>query len=245
MERDEDAYWRRRVIILAGGLVILGMLAWALSGSGGGKPSPASRQMAVAQVRVANKLPDAAFGSVAATPSASPSVSPSPSASASASAVAVRKARHPRHARAVGTSTGCPDGGVVMTLFSQRPSYLPDERPAFSVYAVSTSATRCVFRFGPGAVRVLVSRDGQVVWDSADCPPAPVSRIRLTRGVPAQMSVTWNRLAAYGCRGLLSGKATGRFTAIATTGAQTSPTAYFNLVKLVGRQVKMSTLRWV
>jgi hypothetical protein len=235
MERDEDAYWRRRVIILAGGLVILGMLAWALSGSGGGKPSAASRQVAVAQVRAANKLPDAAFGSVPATPTASPSpsVSPSVSASAEASGSAARKARRARHShsRAAGAGAACPSGGVVMTLFSQRPSYLPGERPAFSVYAVSTSTTNCVFRFGPGAVRVLVSRHGQVVWDSADCRPAPVSRVNLTRGVPAQMSVTWDRHAGYGCRGLLSGKAAGRFTAIATTGPQTTPPTYFQLVR--------------
>lgn len=118
-----------------------------------------------------------------------------------------------------------------MTLFSQRPSYVTGERPVFAVYAVSTSPTDCVFRFGPGAVRVLVSRRGRVVWDSAYCHPASVERVHLIRGVPAQMSVTWNRRAGYGCRGWLPGNSTGRFTAIATTGAQTTPTAYFELVR--------------
>ena len=30
-----DAYWRRRVITLVAGLVLLGVLAWAFSGGGG------------------------------------------------------------------------------------------------------------------------------------------------------------------------------------------------------------------
>lgn len=239
MERDEDvdAYWRRRVIILAGGLVIIGMLAWALSSSGGGKPATTTRQVAIAQVRAANELPSAAYGRPPSTPTASPSASPSGSASASASASpsASRspKAKRSRRAREVlvRAGDGCRGGSVVMTLFSQRPSYMTGERPVFAVYAVSTSPTDCVFRFGPGAVRVLVSRRGRVVWNSAYCHPASVERVHLIRGVPAQMSVTWNRRAGYGCRGWLSGNSTGRFTAIATTGAQTTPTAYFELVR--------------
>jgi hypothetical protein len=229
MERDEDAYWRRRVIILAAGLVVMGVLAWALSSSGGGKPSAASRQVAVAQVRAANELPSAAYGSVPATPTASPSPSRSASPSPSPSKDA-KRARRPREVL-VRAASGCRAGSVVMTLFSQRPSYATGERPVFAVYAVSTSATDCAFRFGPGAVRVEVSHDGRLVWNSAYCHPAPVERVHLTRGGPAQMAVTWNRHAGYGCRGWLSANSTGRFTAIATTGTQTTPTAYFELVK--------------
>jgi hypothetical protein len=240
MERDEDvnAYWRRRVIILAAGLVIFGLLAWALSGSGGAKPSAAARQVAVVRVRSANELPDAAYGSMPTTPTASPSPSPSPSVSGSAKvksktkakAKAKAKAKHKRSA-AVHPGSACPAGGVVMTLFSQRPSYVPGEQPVFTVYAVSTTATDCVFRFGPGAVRVLVSKHGRTVWDSADCGPAPVQQVRLVRGVPLQMSVTWNRKPQYRCRGWLPGRSDGQFTAIATTGTQTTPPAAFALVR--------------
>lgn len=35
-----DTYWRRRIVTLAAGLGVLGLLAWAFSG-GGGKPTPA------------------------------------------------------------------------------------------------------------------------------------------------------------------------------------------------------------
>jgi hypothetical protein len=118
-----------------------------------------------------------------------------------------------------------------MTLYSQRPSYAPTGQPEFTVYAVSTSAVGCAFRFGPGAVRVVVSHQGKVVWDSAYCRPAPIDRVRLARGVPVQMSLTWNRHSGYGCRGWLSPRPSGRFTAIATTGTQTTPAAYFDLTR--------------
>jgi hypothetical protein len=200
------------MIILAAGLVIFGLLAWALSGSGRARPPAAARQVAAVRARSANELPDAAYGSMPTTPTASPS--PSPSRSVSGSAKAKTKTKHKRSVP-VHPGAACPAGSVVMTLF----------------YAVSTTATDCVFRFGQGAVRVLVSKHGRMVWDSADCGPAPVQRVRLARGVPLQMSVTWNRKPHYGCRGWLSGRSAGQFTAIATTGTQTTPPASFALVR--------------
>jgi hypothetical protein len=261
MERNEDldAYWRRRVFILAGGLAILGLLAWALSGSGGAAPTPAARQAAVAQVRAANGLPAAAYGSMPASPAVtapsigsapatgSPSAAPSASRSARAKAEAKRgsarrgpagrakasAAKRPRHVPGAALRPGalCPAGSVVMTVFSAKPSYVPGDRPVFDVYAVSTAPVSCVFRFGPGAVRVLVSQHGRVVWDSAECRPATVQRARLARGVPVQMSVSWNRHAAYGCRGWLSSRASGHFTAVARAGSQSSPSTGFDFVR--------------
>jgi len=117
-----------------------------------------------------------------------------------------------------------------MTLFTTKPSYASAERPVFEVYAVSTSASECAFRFGPGVVHVLVSQRGRVVWNSAECRPAATNEVRMQRGVPAEMSVTWNRHAPYGCRGWLVGHPTGRFTATARSGAQSSPATDFELV---------------
>lgn len=258
-DEDADAYWRRRVFILVGGMVILGLLAWALSGSGGSPPTPAARQAAMDQVRAANGLPSAAYGSVpvaapvspdaagspgvaaglpgtAGSPT-SPTVSRSPSQPAGGAKGAAAGKRvtagKPAKARARSsrTITWCPSGSVVMTLFSAKPSYAPGERVVFDVYAVSTAASGCTFRFGPGAVRVIVTQHGRVVWNSAECPVASPRKVRLARGVPAEMSVTWNRQAGYGCRGWLFAGASGSFTAVARAGGQSSPAAYFELAR--------------
>jgi hypothetical protein len=266
---DLDGLWRRRVIMLAGGLVILGLLAWALSGTAS-RTTAAAQQSAVAEVRAANGLPSAAYGTVPPTPAAalagSPSAPASPTASPKASKspkdhspkdhspkdhspkdhspkgqsakVKPQKGKSPKAASSskakrvkLQSDSTCQAGSVVMTLFSVRPSYSAGEPPEFDVYAVSTSASGCEFRFGPGAVRVLVSQHGRTVWDSAACHPAAVQQERLVRGVPVQMSVIWNRNAAYGCRGWLPPRSAGRFTAVARTATQSTPATTFELAR--------------
>jgi len=70
-----DAYWRRRVITLCAGLVLLGLLAWAFSG-GGGKSADAKKG-----TQASGALPTAAYSG---TPT--PGADTSPGANASASA---------------------------------------------------------------------------------------------------------------------------------------------------------------
>ena len=82
-----DAYWRRRVITLCAGLALLGLLAWAFSGSGG-KPAAAKKA-----AQASGALPATAYsgtpasGAPASGAAASGApASPSPGADASASA---------------------------------------------------------------------------------------------------------------------------------------------------------------
>jgi hypothetical protein len=120
---------------------------------------------------------------------------------------------------------------VVVTVFTGKPSYAPSEEPAFDVYAVSTAASPCTFSFGGQAVRVLVTAHGRTVWDSAACPAAPARTLKLIRGVPEQVSVSWNRRVPHprACRGRLPRGAYGKFTAVARVGSQSSHAAYFDL----------------
>lgn len=75
-----EAYWRRRVITLCGGLALLALLAWAFSG-GGGKPSnaahPGSSSSSPGSSQASGILPAAAY-----------SGSPSPGATGTNSAAA-------------------------------------------------------------------------------------------------------------------------------------------------------------
>src|SRR3954453_2405902 len=58
---DVEAYWRRRVYVLAGGITLIGLVAWACSGSG--------HKRSTAQVRNA-------AATVSPQASAAPAVSP-------------------------------------------------------------------------------------------------------------------------------------------------------------------------
>lgn len=226
---DPDAYWRRRFIILGGGLAVLMLLAWMF---GGGGPSRQASQTAAVRASMAARqaqgaLPSAAYGSpYGAQPSASAPGSPSPSVPASPSASPSRPAAW--------AGKQCPSGSVVLTLLTSKPGYRPRERPAFTVYAVATSASGCQLKYGPAAVRVVVTRHGTVVWDSAACPAAHqgTRTVRLDQGVPQEVTLSWNRKAsARPCAGTLASGSSGTFEAAAAADGFTSPSRSFKLLR--------------
>lgn len=235
-DEDPEAYWRRRVIILVAGLGALALVAWMASGSGGVKRQAAdASRAAIAAEQAANGLPAAANAtSLAPTPmitvgafrttagTATPTAQPTPSP---------HKADHRRRghgAQGHGAQGRCQAEGIVLSLFSSKPSYGPLEHPRFDVYAVSTGRNPCSVSFGPGTVHVIVaSRQGGVVWNSARCVQPRRETVKLARGVPVGLSVSWNP-AATGPRGCQArGRAIGWLSARATMGAQSSPARYF------------------
>jgi hypothetical protein len=256
--RDQDdgarteAYWRRRTITLAAGLGLLALLAWAFSG-GGGKPVPASAVQGSTQPSALG--PAAAFtGSPsptglgqssgpgqagAAGAGAGPAVPGLSSASAPASAArsasvspAAGTPRAPESPQAAGAGGRCSPKTLVLSLFTSRPSYGRGEFPEFDVYAVSTGAGHCTLPIGPGKLDVVVMSAGRVVWDSADCARGQPGRVaELSRGVPAQESITWNRAVTLpGCVTLASARP-GTYQVRASSGAVSSPVRTFRLVR--------------
>lgn len=251
-ELDEDtwdpgesrAYWRRRFLILCGGVMALGVCAWLLPGT-----HQPSRPSAVASASMAalarqQSLPPAATSSAWQPPPPTPSPSSTPSASATAPAkfaAAAKKANgkvsptyRPRPAASAGAA--CAPADIVLSLFTDQPSYAPGEQPKFSVYAVSTAAHACTLPYGPGSVQVVVTRHGQVVWNSAACKPGPARKVRFTLGVPQVLALSWNPKAAgpAGCAGSLAAGASGTFDAVAMRGGpagQSSPVTTFKLTK--------------
>jgi hypothetical protein len=240
---DEDwdlgadrVYWRRRFLILGAGLVALGVCAWLIPGA----HSPSRRAAAEARQSVAalNKrlaLPAAAYGSAWASPS--PTASPTPPAKLAAAATPATGrhpglAANPAGARA-GTSR-CAPAGIVLSLFTTQASYARGARPEFSVYAVSTEAAACTLSFGAGAVQLIVTRNGHVLWDSAACRPASARPARFTLGVPQVLTLTWNPRATRpsGCGGSLAAGETGTFDAVAMSHGQSSPVRAFRIAGL-------------
>jgi len=241
LEDDPNAYWRRRFIILAGGIAALGLCVWLFPGD---RPvaahSSASASASMAALAGAS-LPSKAYGTAWRGPATKKPSAPKPSPSASAShsaAVKTKKAKKDQGASsspAANASGGprCAPGDIVLSLFTSQPSYAQDELPRFSVYAVSTSATACTLSYGPGSVHIVVTKHGRVMWDSDACKPSAAPRVRFTLGVPRVLSIPWNRRAASpsGCGGSLSAGAGGTFDAVALTVGQTSPLRPFKLAK--------------
>lgn len=234
-----DAYWRRRVITLALGLGLLGILAWGFSG-GGGKPTQSSPGSALQATAIGTAIPGLASSSATASPSASSSAataSPTWQATGTprASTSPQPSANRPGPPAAAGGPPGgvagqgrCGPGSVVLSLFTDRSSYGPGQLPLFQVYAVSTTAASC--SFNPAQLQVQVMASGRIVWDSADCARNAGRTVQLTRGVPAQASITWNRsITLPGCQVLAPSARAGGYTVQARTATVQSPVRTFRL----------------
>jgi hypothetical protein len=245
-----DSYWRRRVIMLVAGLSLLGLFAWIFSG-GGGKPSAP----AASGSQASGILPAAAYsgaptptptvtGSGSAPASPSPSASGKPAASKSAAGKsAAGKSAAGKSARAHATSSapavasargpggGCYPSAVVLSLFSSESEYHAGQDPEFDLYAVSTGSGTCSFSLSPAKLHVVVMSAGRIIWDSADCVHGTANQVAwLSRGVPAQESVTWNRsISLPGCVTLAAAARPGTYQVQARSAAVDSPVRTFKL----------------
>lgn len=240
---DPAAYWRRRFFILGGGIAAIAVLAWQFTPAHPARAPGSAARTSVAAEQKPGDLPSAAYGS--AWPGPSPTASrtaPSPTAPGStgaASGPATQKAGASPSASSgtpqpgdSATAGQCAPAAIVLSLFTTQASYGPGKQPQFDVYAVSTAPGACLLAFGPGSVRVIVTRHGQVVWNSATCDSAPATPVRFELGVPQLLTISWNRAAASpaGCAGSLPAGASGPLDAVAMSGGQDSSVRTFTLL---------------
>ena len=229
----DRVYWRRRFLILCAGVIALGVCAWLIPGVN----SPSKRAIAQARQSAAalskRQVPSAvAYGGAWASPTpAAPSAPPSAAPAKLANTKRPAPGGHPSPAPGRAGPSLCAPAGIVLSLFTSQARYARGARPAFSVYAVSTKATACTLSFGAGAVQVIVTRGGHVVWDSAACRPAPAKPARFTLGVPQVLTLTWNPRATRpsGCGGSLRAGESGTFGAVAMSHGQASPVRAFKI----------------
>ena len=202
---NPGGYWRRRFFILAGGLALLALLAWLFPSRPSGRSAGASAAVraSMAALQSQDALPSAAYGSAWPVPSPRPSAAATPKPPAKASAkpkTAPSGSKTSPGPRPTGSASAtgiapCKPGDIVLSLLVGQASYSQDAQPQFNVYAVSTAASQCQMAYGAGSVRVIVTRNGQVVWDSAGCKPPAAKTVRFQRGVPQLLTISWNRRA--------------------------------------------------
>jgi hypothetical protein len=213
---DEAAYWRRRFLVLACGLAIVGGVSWGLSALLGPARPVRVGGAAHPSLAIQDTLPPAALGYPAGVhPSSSTSASPARTARSSAS-----------------PAVACAPSALVLSLFTPQGSYGPGEQPQFEVYAVSTAPGTCTLPFGASLVRVVVTRHGRVLWNSAACPTSTgaARQVRFTQGVPQVAARSWNRKASTaGCAGSVTPGTWGTVNAVALAYGQSSPVRSFTL----------------
>jgi hypothetical protein len=170
---DVEAYWRRRVYVLAGGITLIGLVAWACSDSG--------HKRSTAQVRnaAATITPAAAAPAVTPTPTATVTITATPTVTPSAE----RRA-----------GDRCDDQDMVIGIMPVRPVFKGKEHPRFGLSVVSTGPKPCTFDVGPKALPIKIMSGPDHVWSSAQCMGGTGSNLQmLKRGVPYYATLDWDR----------------------------------------------------
>ena len=231
-----DAYWQRRFFTLIGGLAVIGLLAWAVSGvaSGGKSSNSGSSGPAAAGYTSAASTPSPAAPVTSAPASPSPSPSASPSSSASPSATATKPASAQASgkasakaspAQAASAPTACPAADLVLTLVASQGSYGPSVNPSFQLDIVSTSSANCLVDTGAAGLKLVVSHGSDTAYNSATCASGAKRHVvSLRRGVPVVTSLSWDKHETVnGCSATVMA-ATGRtYGAVAQDGGAQSP----------------------
>jgi len=232
--------------MLVAGLSLLGLFAWIFSGGGGNRPATP----AATSSQASGLLPAAAYsgaptptvtgsggsGSATASPSASGSAGGEPAATKSAAGKSVSARAHatssaPAVASAREPGGSCYPSAVVLSLFSSRSEYSAGQDPEFDLYAVSTGSGTCSFSTSPAKLHVVVMSAGRIIWDSADCASGDANQVAdLSRGVPAEESLTWNRsISLPGCVKLAAAARAGTYQVQARSATVDSPVRTFKL----------------
>jgi len=230
--RPADVYWRRRVIALAAGIAVLGLVVWTVNGTlGGGGASPSANVSSVGTHSTASTGPSAA-----ASGTSTPSVAGSPSPSSSPTATSSAQGRHRAGKHQAGPdgqlgSQGCSRADIVLSLFSSRYRYRVHATPKFQIDVVSTAAGGCAFDLGPRNIQLIIKSGDHRVWDSGDCPASSRPHTaRLVRGVPTVLQISWDRKpSAAGCHQPRKWARPGTYTATARSGKIRSQPVIFVL----------------
>jgi hypothetical protein len=183
-----DVYWRRRVIALAAGIVLVGLVAWTVNGTlGGGSARQSANVAHVSGQHAASPTPAGGTLGAARTGSSAPQLTatPMPTASAHTKHWAGQASgthrpgggRHPaRSARAVQT---CAQAGIVLSVFTSRYSYPAHSTPQFRVDVVSTAPRTCSVNLATRHLHVLITSG------RTGCGTLPAARGRPARGSPS------------------------------------------------------------
>jgi hypothetical protein len=235
-----DVYWRRRVIALAAGIVLAGLVAWTVNGTlDGGSARQSANVAHVTGQHAASPTPAGGTLGAAGTGSSAPQLTATPRPTASAHTKHRAGQASGKHrpgggrppARPAGAVQACAQADIVLSVFTSRHSYPAHSTPRFQVDVVSTAPRTCSVNLATRHLRVLITSGPHRVWDSAGCARPSGPRItKLTRGVPEVVQFTWDRTTSSpGCRLPRNTARPGTYSATAHSGSISSQPRIFVL----------------
>jgi hypothetical protein len=221
-------YWRRRVVVLAAGVAVLGLPIWAVNKALGGSqpPGPGSPRTHASQLAGPSARSRAEPGHKQAPARETADLGSQPRARPSAVPPGASTPPSPRPGRQT-----CARAAVLLTLRSAQHRYGPGEQVTLVVGAASTRSRPCRINLGSRFTSVVVASSGTPLWDSSSCLRGTGSRVvMLRRAAPAFLRVVWDRRTSLsGCPGQGTAAAAGTYTAVAVNGQLRSQATTFVL----------------
>ncbi|MEU8201907.1 hypothetical protein [Streptosporangium sp. NPDC049046] len=208
-----DVYWRRRIAALVGVLVVVAVVAWACSSTGGPDDVRERSTSATGQ-----QTPDpltAVLPTMTVIPSTSASPTPTPKAAA--------RPRRPGEA--------CVSPQLVLSMEGKGTIYPAGVQPRFVLTLVNVGKVMCTTDVGPRAMEMRITSGNDRVWSSSDCVGGDAVKIReLDRGIPYVRELVWDRRRSGGdCTADRAAALPGTYVAVVHAPGLKSRKAVFHL----------------
>ncbi|MBB4929275.1 hypothetical protein F4561_000095 [Lipingzhangella halophila] len=201
-----ETYWKRRVFVLAGLLLVVALIAYGCNQFTGDEEQSASGDPDSAQ----DSSPSASV-----PPSSTPTDDPSPDDGDTDGGDGEESGSDNEDSGdgGEGGGAGSSDGGgdavpapekpgdrcrpqdVVVTAKTDKEDYAWDEKPEITITVVNTADQTCTVDLGTKSMEVRVTSGDDRVFSSADCAKKGErsDKRELSRGIPETTTVTWDR----------------------------------------------------
>ncbi|MFD9942030.1 hypothetical protein ACFWYW_26050 [Nonomuraea sp. NPDC059023] len=215
-----DVYWRRRMSVLVGVLVVVAVVAWACSSGSSGPQRTSSAETATSSGPPAAD-PLLAGLRTLALGTASPSPTPSPTKNPATTAPA--KVKRP--------GAPCEESDLVLNLQGRQDVYGAGAMPNLMATLVNTGQVMCTTDVGPRAMEIRITSGEDRIWSTADCVSGETGTAqKLERGIPFVRTVDWDRKRSRTeCTANGPTALPGTYVAVARLGKLKSPLVVFHL----------------
>jgi hypothetical protein len=234
-----QVYWRRRLVLL-GGIVLLLMLGLAMRSGGSGPrqsaggsaltstPTPTGEPSGVATITPSpGSAGGPAPGPGPATGATGPSATPPAGTGASGTTPASTGPSGSPGTGPSGPLGTCPDAALTVQASTARPAYRVGETPVFKLSLRNTGSQSCVRDVGPRQQEMLLYAGTTRIWSSNDCYPDGGTDVRtLDPGEAVSATVVWSGLSSQpGCAGARIRVQAGSYRLVASVGTAKSKPA--------------------
>ncbi|GAB2971576.1 hypothetical protein [Nocardioides montaniterrae] len=177
-------YWRRRLVLAVGGLVLIFVFAHLVGGSGGSAKNPVAQQAGAAITPTPSASPSAGATTGVVPPKSTPT--------------AVKTSTAPLVLAAPSGSCSPSDINVVPSV----PRAVAGGNVTLSFALQTRTNPACTWQMTPQTLAVKITRGGKAIWTSQQCArELPTRSVVIRNVVPTIVTMVWNgHVSTEGCR---------------------------------------------